>query len=238
MSPLVVSVCFFLFLFAMLSLIRVLHLLHGLFEHRLDCASRSRGYDPLAHAKPSNSVASAQWDALQGHSTLPRRTMVILGSGGHTAEMLCLLQHVDRQRCAPLVYVRARTDISSEVRVRQMEVSAANNLSSLRPWQLRHPPLSLTSSSPSPFACVSDRPPQRQPLRVSDHPPQSRGGSVVPQQRGHHACVHLPLHSRGLPTPATARTTALHTHSAYPQPPLLPALRSPCTALRALSAAV
>ena len=115
---------FSLIIFTVLTLTRLLHVFNTLFEHRAHHASLSRGIDP------TNTTPFSQWDALQpqpqSRSTRARRVMVILGSGGHTGEMIQLLQHVDRARCAELVYVRAKTDVSSEVRIRQMEEEKKN----------------------------------------------------------------------------------------------------------------
>uniref|UniRef100_A0A7R9VZC0 UDP-N-acetylglucosamine transferase subunit ALG14 n=1 Tax=Chlamydomonas euryale TaxID=1486919 RepID=A0A7R9VZC0_9CHLO len=49
--------------------------------------------------------------ALRASNPPPRaRTMVVLGSGGHTAEMLKLMQAMDKARYSPRVYVVAATD--------------------------------------------------------------------------------------------------------------------------------
>ena len=125
MNNLLLFVIFSLFVFTVLTLTRLLHLLNTLFDHRSKHASLSRG------VYPSGSLPATQWDALQpdahpSHSVRARRMLVILGSGGHTGEMLQLLRHVDRSRCADIVYVRAATDVSSEVRVRQMEEEKRN----------------------------------------------------------------------------------------------------------------
>ena len=125
MSSLVLFTIFILTVLTILTVTRLLHLLNTLFEHRTHHASLSRGISPH-----SATTSLSQWDALQSpsqpHSFRARRVMVILGSGGHTGEMLQLLQHVDRSRCAELVYVRAQTDVSSEVRIRQMEEDKKN----------------------------------------------------------------------------------------------------------------
>ena len=51
----------------------------------------------------------------------PLRTLVILGSGGHTAEMLAMLGQLDRSKFAPLHYVIATSDSTSERRVEAFE---------------------------------------------------------------------------------------------------------------------
>mmetsp|Transcript_5666 Transcript_5666/g.9170 ORF Transcript_5666/g.9170 Transcript_5666/m.9170 type:complete len:250 (-) Transcript_5666:214-963(-) len=50
------------------------------------------------------------------HSTV--KTMVVLGSGGHTSEMLRLIEKLDETRYVPLTFVVAQTDHTSEKRVR------------------------------------------------------------------------------------------------------------------------
>lgn len=60
----------------------------------------------------------------QGSETV--KTMVVLGSGGHTMEMMCLTKGLDRARYSPLIYVKAHTDTTSEVRVRSREEEEKN----------------------------------------------------------------------------------------------------------------
>ena len=55
-------------------------------------------------------------------ASAPCRTMVVLGSGGHTAEMLTLIAGLDRARYAPLVFVAAQGDTNSLQRIEQFEV--------------------------------------------------------------------------------------------------------------------
>jgi hypothetical protein len=54
-------------------------------------------------------------------SARPLRTLLVLGSGGHTAELLALLSRLPRGPYEPRVFVRAETDQTSETRVRQAE---------------------------------------------------------------------------------------------------------------------
>lgn len=49
--------------------------------------------------------------------TFPIKTLVVLGSGGHTTEMLALIQDLDPAIYAPLIYIVATTDDTSERRV-------------------------------------------------------------------------------------------------------------------------
>lgn len=55
----------------------------------------------------------------------PTRTMVILGSGGHTTEMLALTKELDKKRYTPRIYVLAATDTTSEPKVFAQEKNAA-----------------------------------------------------------------------------------------------------------------
>ncbi|KAI6677664.1 hypothetical protein NL676_038460 [Syzygium grande] len=61
--------------------------------------------------------------SLHGKSQKPYSTLVILGSGGHTAEMLNLLSVLQKDRFAPRFYVAAATDNMSLQKARVMEDS-------------------------------------------------------------------------------------------------------------------
>lgn len=54
-------------------------------------------------------------------TTGPVKTMIVLGSGGHTAEMLMLLESMDRAFYCPRVYVAANTDHMSATRALSRE---------------------------------------------------------------------------------------------------------------------
>ena len=54
------------------------------------------------------------------------KTMIILGSGGHTAEMLVLLKTLNRKRYQPLLYVHADTDVTSKSRMIKAETDQNN----------------------------------------------------------------------------------------------------------------
>ena len=49
------------------------------------------------------------------------RTLLVRGSGGHTAGLLSVLGPCERDRFSPRVYVRAETDSTSEVRAQRAE---------------------------------------------------------------------------------------------------------------------
>ena len=49
--------------------------------------------------------------------TASAKTLVVLGSGGHTAEMLTLIEKLDAKRYSPLLFVVAKSDSTSRKRV-------------------------------------------------------------------------------------------------------------------------
>jgi hypothetical protein len=51
---------------------------------------------------------------------LPIKTLVVLGSGGHTTEMLQMIQQLNPKVYDPLIYVIASTDDTSERRVQAL----------------------------------------------------------------------------------------------------------------------
>jgi hypothetical protein len=57
----------------------------------------------------------------------PIRTLVVMGSGGHTAEMLSLLGGLDKRKYAPLLYVFATSDHTSARRIAAFEKERAAN---------------------------------------------------------------------------------------------------------------
>jgi beta-1,4-N-acetylglucosaminyltransferase len=69
---------------------------------------------------------SSRSHALRSHVSTPLRTLVILGSGGHTAEMMSIMDGLDRTVYTPLVFVRAATDATSAVRVQRKEETKDN----------------------------------------------------------------------------------------------------------------
>ncbi|KAL6431739.1 hypothetical protein ACFW04_007339 [Cataglyphis niger] len=60
-------------------------------------------------------------DKPRGDRSHPAKTMIILGSGGHTAEMLRIVKHLNFENYTPRVYVRAWTDKLSAEKVRELE---------------------------------------------------------------------------------------------------------------------
>ena len=51
------------------------------------------------------------------------KTMIVLGSGGHTAEMLGLLSALDFSRFTPRTYVRGQSDTTSMPRIENLEAA-------------------------------------------------------------------------------------------------------------------
>jgi len=54
-------------------------------------------------------------------SSHPVKTMIILGSGGHTAEMLRIIKHFNLKNYSPRIYVHAQTDELSRDKVKDLE---------------------------------------------------------------------------------------------------------------------
>lgn len=75
----------------------------------------------------------------------PTRTMVILGSGGHTTEMLALTKELDKARYTPRIYVLAVTDTTSEPKVLAQEQDR-DDYQIIRIGRSRHVGQSYTSS--------------------------------------------------------------------------------------------
>lgn len=77
--------------------------------------------------------------------TEPARTMVILGSGGHTTEMLALVKELDKTRYTPRTYVLAETDTTSESRLLALEKDQAD-FQTIRIGRSRHVGQSFSSA--------------------------------------------------------------------------------------------
>lgn len=58
------------------------------------------------------------------HRNNPAKTLIVLGSGGHTAEMMEIVKRLDRANYSPRYYVLASTDQSSAVKVLDHEEPA------------------------------------------------------------------------------------------------------------------
>jgi hypothetical protein len=51
----------------------------------------------------------------------PLRTGIVIGSGGHTTEILKMIQNLNSLNYSPRIYIMASTDTSSEVKIHQIE---------------------------------------------------------------------------------------------------------------------
>jgi beta-1,4-N-acetylglucosaminyltransferase len=60
--------------------------------------------------------------ATQPMNACPVATLIVLGSGGHTAEMMKLLQGLPADRFSPLHYVAADTDARTEAMLKARKV--------------------------------------------------------------------------------------------------------------------
>lgn len=58
------------------------------------------------------------------------KTLVVLGSGGHTAEMFAIMRALDARRYSPRAYVLAATDTTSAVKVERFERALRQDLAS------------------------------------------------------------------------------------------------------------
>ena len=65
--------------------------------------------------------------------TTPASLLVVLGSGGHTKEMLTMLHGLDPQHYHPIVFVRAASDTRSEGMVKTSFISSSSSTSIIKP---------------------------------------------------------------------------------------------------------
>eukprot|EP00956_Cyclotella_meneghiniana_P039986 scaffold184382_cov85-Cyclotella_meneghiniana.AAC.5 len=67
--------------------------------------------------------------------------MVVLGSGGHTTEMIHLLEQLDTDTYSPFVYIVANSDNTSIARLKQYigEVQSSNETTKTNRWKGRYP---------------------------------------------------------------------------------------------------
>lgn len=86
-----------------------------------------------------------QPSAQTNRRTAPTRTMVILGSGGHTSEILALTKELDKTRYTPRIYVLAATDTTSEPKALALEKDQAD-YQIVRIGRSRHVGQSYTSA--------------------------------------------------------------------------------------------
>lgn len=57
----------------------------------------------------------------------PAKTLIVLGSGGHTTEMLNLLHEINKDNYTPRIYVAADSDKNSYNKVTEFEASSADH---------------------------------------------------------------------------------------------------------------
>jgi beta-1,4-N-acetylglucosaminyltransferase len=96
--------------------LRALYVLRSIYRHRCQVAASSmqhrRSHPPSKDANKSQKILT--------ETTTERKTfntLVVLGSGGHTTEMMRLMQSLDRTILSPLTMVVADTDNTSERRL-------------------------------------------------------------------------------------------------------------------------
>lgn len=89
-------------------------------------------------------VASTQ----QQRRKHPARTLMVLGSGGHTAEMMAIVKQLHKKNYSPRHYVLASTDSTSEQKVLDMEepTTSKNDYEIFRIKRSRHVGQSYTTS--------------------------------------------------------------------------------------------
>lgn len=89
------------------------------------------------------------------YATKPRRrynrpatTLIVLGSGGHTAEMMSIVKHLSKDKYSPRYYVLASTDVTSESKVLELEepTTSVNDYDIFRIHRSRHVGQSYLSS--------------------------------------------------------------------------------------------
>ena len=102
-----------------------------------DVTSSSMGNQTFYHKPQSNGQTK----------TRRIKTMVVLGSGGHTTEMIHLLEQLDTDTYSPFVYIVANSDNTSIARLKQYigEVQSSNEINSAavttktNRWKGRYP---------------------------------------------------------------------------------------------------
>ncbi|KAF9623996.1 hypothetical protein IFM89_007694 [Coptis chinensis] len=62
----------------------------------------------------------------------PLSTLIVLGSGGHTAEMINLLSELQKDRFVPRIYIAASTDNMSLQKARALETSLVDQVVGIR----------------------------------------------------------------------------------------------------------
>lgn len=68
----------------------------------------------------------------------PARTLIVLGSGGHTAEMCAILEHLATEKFSPRYFVLSDTDTTSESKVLQIPATSKIDFNIYRIKRSRH----------------------------------------------------------------------------------------------------
>lgn len=70
----------------------------------------------------------------------PVRTLIVLGSGGHTAEMMTIVKQLNKKNYSPRYYVLASTDTTSKTKVLDLEepTTSKNDYEIIRIKRSRH----------------------------------------------------------------------------------------------------
>lgn len=78
--------------------------------------------------------------ALQVRRKKPARTLIVLGSGGHTAEMMTIIKQLNKRNYSPRHYILASTDSTSETKVLSIEepTTSKNDYEIFRIKRSRH----------------------------------------------------------------------------------------------------
>lgn len=134
-SPLVVYTTAISILVVFLSS-RLVHVIRSIQNNRRRCSDNDDTIFMMASTSSKKSVSPTK------NTTRQIKTMVVLGSGGHTTEMIRLLRELDVNRYAPVIYVVANSDTTSIPRLQKfIREEEKNGLrqKDLSLWRGRHP---------------------------------------------------------------------------------------------------
>ena len=136
------------------------------------------------------------------NKTRPIKTVVVLGSGGHTTEMIHLLEQLDTDIYSPIVYIVANSDNTSIARLKQyIEEKQSNNqlkaaavTAKTSRWEGRYPLENESSCQNNPVLGTTSTLPHMAPVRRLPRPRevhQSYISSIVPTLRSVYYTLHL-----------------------------------------------
>lgn len=86
------------------------------------------------------------WNPPLQKRTKPSKTLIILGSGGHTTEMMAILQQMNLTNYSPRVYVLAKTDTTSHSKIIEFEGRGIDDVEIATIFRSRHVSQSYVSS--------------------------------------------------------------------------------------------